>query len=238
LFFNIGNGPRAASSPFKDARVRHALELAVDRKAINDVVGNGNFAPAAQPFPPASPYHSSKFPVPARDVAKAKALLKEAGLTTVKAELAFGNNTTISAIAEMIQAMAAEAGIQLSLRPTEYAALLAEAQRGNFDAALYGWSGRVDPDGNIYSFVTCGGSLNDGHYCNAEVDKLLGAARAVPDEAKRKAIYEQVVAILHKDQENFYLYYQPWLFALSKKVSGFRPHPDGMIRLKGVALAP
>ncbi len=61
--------------------MRRALELTVDRNAINEVVGGGIYTPAAQPFPPASPYHSDKFPVPARDVARAKALLKEAGVT-------------------------------------------------------------------------------------------------------------------------------------------------------------
>jgi peptide/nickel transport system substrate-binding protein len=238
IFFNIDNGPRAASSPFKDPRVRKALELTIDRNAINDVVGGGIFTPAGQAYPPASPYHSDKFPVPARDVEKAKALLKEAGVATpVKAELAFGNNTTTSSIAEMIQAMSAEAGFQLSLRPTEYAALLSETAHGNFEAAIRGWSGRLDPDGNIYPFVICKGAMNDGHYCNAEVDKLLNEARVVSDQDKRKAIYDQATALLQKDEENFYLYYMPWPFALQKKVVGFKAYPDGMIRLKGVAFA-
>jgi len=237
VFFNLNNGKRADTNPFKDVRVRKALELSIDREAINQVVGGGIFTPAGQAFPPASPYHSAKFPVPGRDVAKARALLKEAGLTTVKGELAFGNNTTISAIAEMMQAMAAEAGIQLTLRPTEYAALLAEAERGNFEVMIRGWSGRPDPDGNIYSFASCKGSLNDGRYCNAEVDKLLNQARVTPDETQRKALYEQVETILHQDMRNFFLYYQPWPFVLRKNVTGFTPSPDGMIRLKGVALA-
>ncbi|OZI44850.1 ABC transporter substrate-binding protein [Bordetella genomosp. 5] len=236
MFFNLNNGKRADNA-FKDVRVRRALELSIDRDVINQVVGGGIFDAASQPFPPASPYHSDKFPVPKRDVAKARALLKEAGLTEVRGEFAFGNNTTTSAIAEMIQAMAAEAGFKLNLRPTEYAALLNEASAGNFEIILRGWSGRVDPDGNIYQFVTCKGALNDGRYCNAEVDKLLADARTVPDEAKRKAIYDQAQTILHNDAHNIYLYYQPWPFVLAKNVRGFAPYPDGMIRLKGVTLA-
>jgi len=237
FYFNVANGKRAETNPFKDERVRRAFELTLDRNVINEVVGGGIFDPANQPFPPASPYHSDKFPIPARDVAKARALLKEAGKKQVKAELAFGNNTTTSAIAEMVQAMAAEAGFQLSLRPTEYAALLNEAQSGNFELLMRGWSGRVDPDGNIYQFVTCKGALNDGRYCNPEVDKLLAQARTVPDEAKRKVIYDQAQKILQDDAQAVYIYYQPWPFVLAKKVKGFKPYPDGMIRLKGVTFA-
>jgi len=237
FYFNVANGKRAETNPFKDARVRRAFELTLDRNVINEVVGGGIFDPANQPFPPASPYYSDKFPIPARDVAKAKALLKEAGKEQVKAELAFGNNTTTSAIAEMVQAMAAEAGFQLSLRPTEYAALLNEANSGNFELLMRGWSGRVDPDGNIHQFVTCKGALNDGHYCNPEIDKLLNEARTVPDETKRKAIYDQAQTILQNETQAVYIYYQPWPFVLAKKVQGFKPYPDGMIRLKGVTFA-
>ncbi len=68
VFYNLGNGKRAETSPFKDPRVRHAFELTIDRNVINEVVGGGIFEPASQPFPPASPYHTDKFPVPKRDV--------------------------------------------------------------------------------------------------------------------------------------------------------------------------
>jgi len=237
IIFNAANGKRGETSVFKDKRVRQAFELAIDRQAINDVIGEGIYPPAQQPFPPASPYHSDKFPVKTRDVAKARALLKAAGLDRVKVELISGNNTTETSMTQLIQAMVGEAGFDISLRPTEFAAMQKEAAAGNFDVMLIGWSGRADPDGNIYPFVTCKGSLNDGRYCNAEVDKLLNQARLEPDTAKRKAIYDQAQTILQDDLPQMYLYFQPWPFALSKKVKGFVPYPDGMIRLKGASLA-
>lgn len=235
FMFNVANGPQAKSNPFSNKLVRQAFQLVIDRDAINEVIGGGIFTPAQQPFPSASPYLSDKFPVLKPDVAKARALLKQAGMETVKAQLTFGNNTIASSTAEMVQAMAAQAGFELSLRPTEYAAMLAESAKGNFQVDMRGWSGRPDPDGNIYSFVTCNGALNDGKYCNPEVDRLLNEARTVPDVAKRKAIYEQAQAILQDELPSMYTYYQPWPFVLSKKVQGFTPYPDGMIRLKGVS---
>ena len=99
-----------------------------------------------------------------------------------------------------------------------------------------GWSGRVDPDGNIYSFVTCDGNLNDSKYCNPEVDRLLNEARTTLDQAKRKELYDAAQAILQEDLPIIYTYYQPWPFVLSSKVKGFTPYPDGMIRLKGVSI--
>ena len=158
-------------------------------------------------------------------------------METVKAELTFGNNTIASSTAEMVQAMAAQAGFQLSLRPTEYAAMLAEDSKGNFQVDMRGWSGRVDPDGNIFNFVTCKGALNDGKYCNPEVDKLLKEARTVPDVAGRKAIYDKAQAILQDELPSLYIYYMPWPFATRKQVQGFTPYPDGMIRLRGVTLS-
>ncbi len=155
----------------------------------------------------------------------------------MKLELSFGNSTTTQQIAEIIQAMAAEAGFDISLRPTEFAALQKEAQAGNFDMNAIGWSGRVDPDGNIHQFVTCKGGLNDGRYCNPEVDRLLNEARAINDDEKRKALYDAAQAILQDELPIIYTYYQPWPFVTAKKVEGFKPYPDGMIRLKGVKFA-
>lgn len=236
ITINTGGGDRAKGPLGQDKRVRQAFELAIDRNAINEVVGAGIYPPAEQPFPEASPYHSDKFPVRQRDVEKAKQLLKEAGHERVSFELMFGTGTTAQQIAELIQAMAADAGFDIKLRATEFAAMQKEAQAGNFDAMQIGWSGRVDPDGNIHAFVTCKGNLNDSKYCNAEVDRLLDQARQIPNEAKRKELYDAAQAILVEDLPIIYTYYQPWPFVLSKKVKGFVPYPDGMIRLKGVSI--
>jgi peptide/nickel transport system substrate-binding protein len=238
ITLNVANAERGKTGPLKDKRVRQALQYAIDRDVINEVVGEGIFPPAQQPFPEASPYKSAAYPATKRDVAKAQALIKEAGLKPpVKVEVMFGNSTTTQQIAEMVQAMAAEAGFEITLRPTEFAASQKEAQAGNFDANMIGWSGRVDPDGNIHQFVTCKGGLNDAKYCNSDVDKLLNEARAVNDPAKRKALYDAAQKILQDDLPIIYTYYQPWPFVTAKKVVGFKPYPDGMIRLADVKFA-
>lgn len=232
--FNVANSDRASKPINTDPRVRQAFQYAVGRDILNQVVGFGIYPPAQQPFPPASPYHSEQFPVVERDVEKAKALLAEAGVPNPSFELVFGTGSTNQQLAELMQAMAAEAGFDIQVRATEFAAMQQEMEAGNFDAAIINWSGRVDPDGNIHQFVTCEGNLNDSKYCNEEVDRLLNEARQVTDPAERKALYDQAQAILQQDLPLVYTYYQPWPFVMSQDVTGFVPYPDGMIRLKGM----
>jgi len=234
MTINVGSNPRASTPLAKDRRVRLALELAIDRNAINEVIGSGTFKPAQQPFTDLSPYHNPAFKVTTRDVAKAKALLKEAGAEKVSFELLFANSTTSQQVAEMIQAMAAEAGFDIKLRATEFTTMLSQAQSGNYDAVLTGWSGRYDPDGNLHQFVTCKGSLNYAAFCNEAVDKALNTAKVTLDFEPRKKLYDEAQTILQDQLPIIYLYHQPWPFVLSKSLKGFTPNPTGVISIKGM----
>lgn len=89
------------------------------------------------------------------------------------------NNPVVIQTAQVIQAMAKEAGFEIRIQATEFASALQLAATGDFEAFLLGWTGRVDPDGNIYNLVTCNSPYNDGHYCNPAVDRELDAARKV-----------------------------------------------------------
>ncbi len=213
---NIGNGARADTPLSKDARVRQALDLAIDRDVINQVVGQGMFQPAHQPFLPASFAYDKSVEHAGRDPKKAKELLKAAGHDRVKFELTYGNNTTMQQVMEIIQAMGAEAGFDITLRPLEFAAVQAALARGDFQVGQTGWSGRVDPSGNIHQYVSCKGNLNDGRFCNADVDKLLNEARVTSDEGKRRALYSQVLQTMQAERPQIYLFYLPGCLARRK----------------------
>jgi peptide/nickel transport system substrate-binding protein len=231
---NVGNGERAKNPFGEDARLRQAFSLAVDREALNQVVFEGAFAPGNQPYPPNSPWYNSELPVPTRDLEKAKALMKEAGHETFDLEVQVANNPVQTQVMQVVQAMVAEAGFKVSLKSMEFAALLAEQTAGNYQASQVGWSGRTDPDGNLHQFVTCKGGINDSKYCNPEIDRLLDAARVSTNEEERKAKYDAASKILAEDLPIIYLYHPTWIWALDKKVDGFVPYPDGMIRLADV----
>jgi len=231
---NVGNGDRAKNPFGEDKRLRQAFSLAIDREALNQVVFEGTFAAGNQPFPPNSPWYDQEVPIPARDVEKAKALMKEAGHETFDLEVQVANNPVQTQVMQVVQAMVAEAGFNVSLKSMEFASLLAEQTAGNYQASQVGWSGRVDPDGNIHQFMTCKGGINDSKYCNPEVDKLLDGARVSNDDEDRKAKYDAARKILAEDLPIIYLYHQTWIWALDKKVEGFVAYPDGMIRLANV----
>jgi peptide/nickel transport system substrate-binding protein len=144
------------------------------------------------------------------------------------------NNPVDQQLGQVIQAMVGEAGFDLSLRSMEFATQLRDQQQGRFQLSRVGWSGRIDPDGNVHPFWTTGGGQNDAKFSNPEVDRLLREARAVYDQAERKKLYDAAQKIIQDEVPQLYLYNQPWFFATSARISGFEVNPDGMIRLSGL----
>jgi peptide/nickel transport system substrate-binding protein len=240
LTLNLANGEAGKGGPFgKDPRVRQALEAAIDRKALSDVAFNGEVLPGNQWVSPKSPYFQQKFPVPGRDVAKAKKLLADAGVATpLVVDLMVPNNPESRQVAEVLQAMAAEAGFDLKIRVTEFATSLTESEQGRFQAFFIGWSGRVDPDGNSYIFHKCAAPQNVGHFCNKDVDQWLEDARKVSKLDERKLIYEKAADLLLKDGSIIYLYHRLVIIAHTAKLEGYTQLPDGLVRVVGVKLKP
>lgn len=233
ITFSIG-GEGANLDAGKKAAIREAFSLAIDRKAISDVVFDGQATPGNQPFPPTSPFYDKNFPVPARDLAAAKKKMAEAGVRSVDLDLLVPTDAERQQVAQLIQAMVQEIGIKVSIKPTELMTLLDIARQGKFQAHLVGWSGRVDPDLNVTPMLSCGAATNDAKYCNEQLDSILGKARSLGDVEARKAEYAKAMAILLKDLPIVYLYHTQWIFAHNAALTGFKPAPDGIIRLTNV----
>ena len=235
---NLDNGPRANTSYGKNALVRQAFSLAIDRAALVHVVFSDMYAPGVQAVPASSPFYDPDLKVPAHDAAKAKALLKQAGVTLpVKVELLTFNDPDILQASEVIQSMANEAGFDVHIQAIEFASSLQASARGDFEAYMIGWSGRVDIDGNTYSFLHSGQANNVSHYANPTVDKLLDEARGMTDITKRRALYAQMWQQESKDLPITYLWIPRNIVGMSAKLQGFRPVPDGMIRLQGLEMS-
>jgi peptide/nickel transport system substrate-binding protein len=221
----------------QSAKVRQALELSLDRDAINQVVYNGEFVPGNQWISPEHPYYQKAFPVPSRDIARAKALMKEAGVTLpVTVDLMVPQNAETEALAQMMQAMAGEAGFDIKIRVTEFATSLKQAEAGDYQAYLLDWSGRLDPDGNSYNFLHTGAPLDYSAYSNPDVDKALEDARLTSDMAARKAIYEKMTKQVLADEPIIYLNHRKVLIAHTTKLEGYRQMPDGLVRVVGLKL--
>src|SRR6267378_4211102 len=216
-------------------KVRQALDLSIDREAINQVVFNGEFTPGNQWVSPEHPYYQKAFPVQKRDLAKAKALLKEAGVAMpVSVDFMVPKGAENEAVAQVIQSMAAEAGFDLKIRLIEFATSFKQAQAGEFQMFLNGWSGRIDPDGNSYIFLHTKAPQNEAFYSNPEADKALEDARLVTDPAQRKAIYERLTKTVLNDEPLIYLYHRKLLIAHTTKLEGYKQMPDGLVRVVGL----
>ncbi|MGA8695138.1 MAG: ABC transporter substrate-binding protein [Xanthobacteraceae bacterium] len=234
---NIDKGGRANNPLGKSAAVRQALDAAIDREALDQVVFNGEFVPGNQWVNPENFYYQQNFPVPKRDVARAKALLKEAGVAMpFDVDFMVPKGAEPQAVAEVVQAMGAEIGLNMKIRVTEFATSLKQAEAGEYEAYLLDWSGRSDPDGNLYSFYKCKAPLNYTGLCNADVDKLLDESRVPSDRAQRKAIYEKLTPLLLDGESIIYLYHRRMLIAHTARLEGYRQLPDGMVRVVGLTL--
>ncbi|HEY6431883.1 MAG TPA: ABC transporter substrate-binding protein [Acetobacteraceae bacterium] len=239
ITFNTGNGPAAQTVIGQSPLVRRAFELAIDRTALIQVVYNGMYAPVAQANPPSSPYYDASVQPPARDVAAARALLKQAGVSVpVPVTITIPNNPDLQQAGQVIQAMAKEAGFDVKIQAMEFASSLQAGYAGRFQAYMIGWSGRSDPDGNMWQFLHTGGTFNYGHYSNPAVDKALDDARLTTDPAQRRTLYGGVWRQERTDMPLVYLWNPKNIVGMKRSVEGFVQVPDGLIRLQGVRLEP
>jgi len=234
IAFNLNHGPDSNNPAGKDVRVRRAFELAIDRDALNQVVYDGLFVPGNQAEAVGTTFYDNSHPVPARDVAKAKALLEEAGIPHPSFTLGVSNSPVLGQLVQMIQAMVAEAGFDMKIVTLEASTLAANSDDGKFQATVSIWSGRPDPDGNISPWDACDGFLNRGQYCSPDLDKVLAEARQTTNDEERKKLYAQAVGIYLTDVPQVILYHYKSIWAARSNVDGFVPNPDGLIRLQGV----
>ncbi len=239
ITINVGKSEQAKKNPLgRDARVREAFELSLDRQGLAQVVMDNEALIGNQWVPPNNPYYAKNVPMPKRDVEKAKALLKEAGVVKPSFTLITTTASDAQRLALVIQAMSREAGFDVKIQTTEFATSLNMADKGDFEAYVLSWSGRPDPDGNMFSFHACKQPLNYAGYCDPDTDALLNQSRAERDVAKRKKIMEQISAKVLKERPVIYLYHRNWLWAYNGKLAGVRNVPDGLLRVSGLKMAP
>jgi peptide/nickel transport system substrate-binding protein len=237
ITINVGKSEMAKTTALgKDPRVREAFELAIDRQGLAQVVMDNEATVGNQWVAPSNTYYAKNVPIPKRDIAKAKALLKEAGVPNPTVTLMTPTTSDAQRLALVVQAMTREAGFDVKVQATEFATSLNLADKGEFDAYVLAWSGRADPDGNAFSFHACKQPLNYAGYCSAETDALLNQSRTQRDPAERKKTYEQIAAQVLKARPVIYLYHRNWLWAYNPKLSGVRQIPDGLLRVQGLKM--
>ena len=236
ITFNLANGDGAQAAINRDALLRQAFEAAIDREALIQVVFNGMYLPAAQAVPPTAPLAVKGLEPPPRDIDKARALVKQSAVATpIPVTMMVPNTPDQAQLAEVIQSMVHDAGFEVKINLVEFASSVAAGTQGQFETYLIGWSGRTDPDGNLYTFLHSGMGQNDGHWSNPVADEALDTARKFTDPAARIAQYAAFMQQERKDLPIIYLYNPVNIVGLSAKLAGFRAVPDGLIRLQGLS---
>ncbi len=222
----------------KSPELRQAFELSLDRAAINKTVFSGMHQPDCGPLPLDSPYRSPSMTCSNRDVARAKQLVTQAGVKTpIPVTLTVPNDATNIRFGEVIQQMAKETGFNVTVRPIEFATTLEEAAVGKFDALLTGWSGRVDPDGNLNNQVTTGGANNYSGMSDAGIDDPIQQAASTLDVAKRQQLYTQAIQRAAELRGIIYIYHQKEYLGTNKNIAGVAFYADGLPRLMSAGYA-
>jgi peptide/nickel transport system substrate-binding protein len=225
--------------PFNVKALRQAVAYALDLDQIVKGVWLNVGVAANGPIPPTSWAYDKSIPPIKRDLAKAKAKLAEGGKPTGFEFTLTTNNLPINVQeAEVMQAQLAEASIKMKVQLVDSATLISSGNGKNFEMISYQWSGRPDPDGNVYQFfkTSPGTSLNWSGISNPKLDALLDQTREVSSQAERKKLYSEVVKILQDELPMIFIVHPIEPKAFGPKVQGYDPVPDGMMRFKDVWL--
>jgi peptide/nickel transport system substrate-binding protein len=135
-------------------------------------------------------------------------------------------------LGQVVQAMAKDAGFQVKLRPTEFTTLLEHADKGDFEAVSVGWSGRLDPAGNVDAFAGTLGSENRSGISDERIDSLIDEGRRTSDPGQRRDVYRDVTRAINDQNALIYLYRQRNYVVATKDVAGLRVFGDGLIRVE------
>ncbi|MDQ7843103.1 MAG: ABC transporter substrate-binding protein [Armatimonadota bacterium] len=229
------------SGIFSNKALRQALNAAIDRRTLVQVVFGETADPANGPFPPGMFTYSipANSRIPERNLDLARQKLREGGQPNGFAfTLKVTPGRVPQQVAQVIQSMAGEVGIRVNIEIVEFGALLSQLDAHRFEASLLGWSGRPDPDGNIYGFFVTGGGLNNSAYSNPRVDALLDAARILTTPDQRRRAYTEVMNVLNDDLPYLFLWWPKEYKVLGPKLQGFVHISDGMMRFRNVWLNP
>ena len=195
-------------NPLVALKVRQALDMSINKQQIIDSVYQGAGQLAVNVMPPTQWSYDTTIKDPAYDPDKAKALLQDAGLKpgteialwAMPVQRPYNPNARL--MAEMLQADWARIGIKANIVSYEWGEYMKRAKAGENQAMIIGWNGdNGDPDnwlGTLFSCEAVNGN-NYSKWCDPAFDKLITAAKATTDQAKRTELYKQAQHIV-KDQ--------------------------------------
>jgi len=226
-------GFNVTHKPFDDERVRQAISLAIDRTEVVTVAEFG-MGMATGPIPVSATQWAlplSKIPFASPDIAKAKALLAQAGYPngfTFKIVTANSYEGGLS-VAQVIQSQLKKIGVNAELEVVEWGIYIDRWVKRTFDAMVELRGGSSEPDRFLYRMIHSTGGVNNFLFKDAEVDALLDKGRALTKVADRKPVYDQLQIALATKAPIVFLYSPFETHVMGKNVKGFKQVGNGSL---------
>lgn len=223
-------------APFDNPEVRRALNMAIDKQSIIDVVFQGSGQIAKNPIPPTMWSYNDAIVDDVYDPEAAKAALAAAGVENLDLKIwampvQRPYNPNARRMAELMQADFAKIGVNVEIVSYEWGEYLERSKAVDRDGAvLLGWTGdNGDPDNFLAVLLGCDavGGSNRAQWCHEPFDEAVQAAKVVSDPAKRTALYEKAQEIF-KEQAPWATIAHSVVFMVTRpEVDGYIVHPLG-----------
>jgi dipeptide transport system substrate-binding protein len=231
--------------PFDDVRVRKAVNMAINKKAIIDAVYLSTGVAATNPIPPTMWSYNKSIKDDPYDPEAAKKLLAEAGhpngfetdLWAMPVQRPYNPNA--KRIAELMQADLAKVGVKAEIKSFEWGEYRKRAQAGEHQMAQLGWTGdNGDPDNFLNTLLGCDASKNNGSniakFCYQPFEDLVKKAKSVSDQSERTKLYEQAQVVFKEQAPWFTIAHSVQLKPVRKEVVDFKLSPFGRHTFYGV----
>ena len=226
-------GFNVTRKPFDDVRVREALSLAIDR---NEIVAASEFG-MAQPTGPI-PVGATQWALPLNklpyytpDIAKAKALLAQAGFPNGFSFKIVCSNSFEGglSVAQVVQNQLKKIGVNADLEVVEWGNYIDRWVKRDFDSMIELRGGSGEPDRFLYRTIYSTGGVNNFLFKDADVDKLLDKGRELTTYAERKPVYDDLQIALAEKAPIIFLYCPFETHVMNKSVKGFKQIGDGSL---------
>lgn len=227
--------------PTDNRLVREALDIAVDRDAIfRALFPRGDAMQAVNPFPPAIPGYNTRLRNEYNPT-RARELLRQAGypdgldIDLWALPVTRPTNPNGQLMAQLIQQDWARIGVRAQIRTYEWGEYLKRANAGEHSVYMSGWAGESgDADDFLSPNLSCATNKTGVKFCNADFERLIDAARATPDAARRIALYEQAQEIFKRERPWITMAHSTVYIPTSLDLRGFRMQPNGGVMFENV----
>jgi dipeptide transport system substrate-binding protein len=232
-------------APFDRPEVRKALNMAIDKQAIIDVVFQGSGQIAKNPLPPTIWSYNAAIVDDPYDPEAAKRMLADAGVSDLSMKIwampvQRPYNPNARRMAELMQADYAKIGVTVEIVSYEWGEYLSRSKELDRDGAvLLGWTGdNGDPDNFLAVLLGCDavGGSNRAQWCNEEFDALTKKAKTSTDVAERTRLYEQAQVVFKEQAPWATIAHSVVYMPMLPEVTGYKVHPLGGHIFYGVDL--